>query len=281
MHACFFQQQAEEHPAATRGADWVGEQTLFHYVPERFRETLLRQGFDPRLSTKRAGEYGHGTYFAHDAVYCLAYAGGWLEDKENVAKHMLADRGQHVEHQRLSHVEDNSDCTCCLCSGCTCATEQLGDKVAVERRAEEMVNGAPSKISLLYTRVALGHCKDFEGRCASNRCIGERIAEEEWPKEGGKSWVRPPPRDASTAGGPAAALYDSICGTEGDLEWVAHPELRKHGKQYVVYNGAQAYPELVIHLERRAPLQEPEPEPEPETGDVSMLEPEPELESDA
>jgi serine/threonine protein kinase len=277
-YAAFSQQQAEDNPVAKRGyEEWKGETFLFHYVPGCFRDTLLRQGFDPRLSTKSPGEYGIGTYFAHNAVYCLAYAGNWLDSKEERAQQILADKDQHVKHMVGCSVE----------TGCTCATKQLGKLMNTEQMDAKFceIPFATSKLFLLWTRVALGHCKDFGGRCNSERRIGDKITGEEWPTEGGEHWVRPPSRPG------AGSLYDSVSGTEGDLEWVAHPVLRKNGqqcgKQYVVYESAQTYPELIIQLEKRTePLQEPEmseqSEPEPGLGTASMEpqvgEPEPERE---
>ena len=68
---------------------------------------------------------------------------------------------------------------------------------------------------------------------------------------------RGPPRPAAE-GGSENDLYDSVTGTEGHLQWAAHPRLsgsvaagEAYGRQYVVFLPAQAYPELVLHLERR------------------------------
>ena len=52
-----------------------------------------------------------------------------------------------------------------------------------------------------------------------------------------------------------AASYDSVSGTEGDLEWVKHPMFKgrghEYGRQYVTFDPCQAYPEFVVTLQRR------------------------------
>ena len=49
--------------------------------------------------------------------------------------------------------------------------------------------------------------------------------------------------------------HDSVTGTEGDLAWAENFRLRangaSYGRQYVAFNEWQAYPELVLKLERK------------------------------
>ena len=62
---------------------------------------------------------------------------------------------------------------------------------------------------------------------------------------------RPPQRPEA---GPNE-LYHSVCGTEGDLAWTENSRLRArgatYGKQYVTFETAQAYPELILQLHRK------------------------------
>eukprot|EP01047_Picozoa_sp_COSAG01_P093021 COSAG01_NODE_24251_length_785_cov_1.316327_1_plen_68_part_00 len=49
--------------------------------------------------------------------------------------------------------------------------------------------------------------------------------------------------------------YDSVCGTEADLEWTGNQRMVERGAefglQFVTFNPWQAYPELVVFLEKR------------------------------
>ena len=115
----------------------------------------------------------------------------------------------------------------------------------------EPAKRAPSKLSLVWARVALGRCKDFGGRCASSRRIGEPITSREWPKKGGDHWVRPPPRLEAPH---SRRLYDSVSGTEGDLQWVAHLSCATPAGLWKAVRRVRevaGVPELVIQLEKR------------------------------
>ncbi len=121
------------------------------------------------------------------------------------------------------------------------------------------LTGPAEPTEILWSRVALGRCKDFGHRCVSDRDHEASLAkgltpkdedkkfEREWPEERtgervGNKFLghrrRPPqvnPRDKSSD------RYNSVAGTEGDLMWTAHPDDRfrrfvaKFGKQFVVF----------------------------------------------
>eukprot|EP01047_Picozoa_sp_COSAG01_P038665 COSAG01_NODE_3151_length_6502_cov_6.673903_7_plen_555_part_00 len=203
----------------------VNELELFHYAEPRDVELIVNSSsvsFDPRLGGgEHGGEYGGGAYFAQHAIYPVAYGNGWLEGG-----------------------------------------------VELEREAS-------AEITLLLAKVSLGCCKDFGARCRSGR--GTLAAEAAGVPPGLRDWgqcddalesaaaaqsrsvprvgrhgmsafSRPPVRGANE-------LYDSVTGTEGDLAWANNPRLRDQGalfgKQYVTFDPNQAYPELVLRLERR------------------------------
>jgi serine/threonine protein kinase len=118
-------------------------------------------------------------------------------------------------------------------------------------------------ITLLWAKVALGHCKDFGARCRSSR--GDAAAQAVHigaglPDWGGaaigragenRGFSRPPVRPEACAN----ELYSSVTGTEANLAWVENPRLAvngaKFGRQYVTFETGQAYPDLVLHLRRR------------------------------
>ena len=121
---------------------------------------------------------------------------------------------------------------------------------------------AESTVALLLAKVALGRCKDFGARCRSER--GDAAAAEagvapglkdDWGdpvgRHGAAGFHRPPPFPEA---GPDE-LYHSVTGTEGDLQWSRNRRLkesgRQFGKQYVSFETAQAYPELLLYLRRR------------------------------
>jgi|EP01047_Picozoa_sp_COSAG01_P024803 hypothetical protein len=203
----------------------VNELELFHYAEPRDVELIVNSSsvsFDPRLGGgEHGGEYGGGAYFAQHAIYPVAYGNGWLEGG-----------------------------------------------VELEREAS-------AAITLLLAKVSLGCCKDFGARCRSRR--GTLAAEAAGVPPGLRDWAqcddalesaaaaqshsvprvgrhgmsafsRPPVRGPNK-------LYDSVTGTEGDLAWANNPRLRdqgeKFGKQYVTFDPNQAYPALVLQLERR------------------------------
>ena len=66
-----------------------------------------------------------------------------------------------------------------------------------------------------------------------------------------KMFSRPPQR---LEAGPNE-LYHSVCGTEGNLAFTENSRLRArgatYGKQYVTFETAQAYPELILQLHRK------------------------------
>ena len=117
---------------------------------------------------------------------------------------------------------------------------------------------ASPTLTLLWGRIALGHCKDFGARCASGRGnaaadaagMGRKLPD--WPRlGGGQGMNRPPPRPE----GGAHELYDSVTGSEGDLAWTQHPRLRERGgefgRQYVTFHPDQSYPDAILRLRRR------------------------------
>eukprot|EP01047_Picozoa_sp_COSAG01_P015667 COSAG01_NODE_787_length_13598_cov_17.218535_4_plen_860_part_00 len=206
------------------GQEVVDEHELFHYAPPEALDKILSSssvGFDPRLG---GGEYGAGAYFAQHAVYSVAYSAGWLSDD------MEKDAQGRVVR-------------------------------VVRNRSIERERAADPTVTLIWARVALGHCKDFGARCRSDRGnaaadaagVGRHLNDEDdWGpaigRGGANGYHRPPPRGATE-------LYDSVSGTEGDLAWAQHPRLRdegaKLGRQYITFDTNQAYPELVLRLERR------------------------------
>jgi hypothetical protein len=125
----------------------------------------------------------------------------------------------------------------------------------------EAERAASREITLLLAKVSLGHCKDFGARCRSSR--GDAAAEAagvspgliDWGpavgRHGEAGFNRPPMRPEA---GPNE-LFQSVTGTEGDLAWAQNPRLRaegaKLGRQYITFDTNQAYPELVLRLERR------------------------------
>jgi hypothetical protein len=130
-----------------------------------------------------------------------------------------------------------------------------------------------TEIELLWARCTLGNCKDFKARCSSHR--GHRAAElahmqpglvEDWDS----NRRLPPPLDP--AKGRRAGMYESVTGTEGDLQWTDSPRLQEKGsifgRQYVTFDRRQALPVALIRLKARHHPEEPkvelEPEPEPE-----------------
>eukprot|EP01047_Picozoa_sp_COSAG01_P040563 COSAG01_NODE_3425_length_6110_cov_36.342871_4_plen_737_part_00 len=206
------------------GQEVVDERELFHYAPPEALDKILSSSsvsFDPRLG---GGEYGAGAYFAQHAVYSVAFSAGWLSDDAE--------------------------------------TDAQGRVVRVVRNQSiERERAADPTVTLIWARVALGHCKDFGARCRSDRGnaaadaagVGRHLNDEDdWGaaigRGGASGYHRPPPRGVTE-------LYDSVSGTEGDLAWAQHPRLRddgaKLGRQYITFDTNQAYPELVLRLERR------------------------------
>ena len=126
---------------------------------------------------------------------------------------------------------------------------------------EQEMRAEPT-VALLLAKVALGRCKDFGARCRSER--GDAAAAEaglaprlkdDWGdpvgRHGAAGFHRPPPFPEA---GPDE-FYHSVTGTEGDLQWSRNRRLkasgRQFGRQYVSFETAQAYPELLLHLRRR------------------------------
>eukprot|EP01046_Picozoa_sp_COSAG06_P043017 COSAG06_NODE_5570_length_3395_cov_9.177161_1_plen_845_part_10 len=125
---------------------------------------------------------------------------------------------------------------------------------------QQELNAEPT-ITLLLAKVALGNCKDFGARCRSER--GDAAAAlagvapgltDDWGdpvgRHGATGFHRPPPH---TEAGPDE-LYHSVTGTEGDLQWSRNSRLKasghEFGRQYISFETAQAYPELLLHLRR-------------------------------
>lgn len=193
----------------------LNERTDLLHVPKRgCIEDICKsyEGFDPRNG--RQGEYGKGVYFAEHALYCIAYAEGWLDSNSKVAN----------EQKR----------------------------VAIARNEE---------IVLLWSRVILGECKDWDAKCRSARCPQEHAqkAWDGWPERDIEQGKPPRKPRGSFGGTPVIRRYNSVTGTEGDLQWAADSTLRqnKHitdvGRQFVVYDGNQAYPEYLIRVRRTVP----------------------------
>jgi hypothetical protein len=228
-----------DHSTSHGSGGKVNERKLFHWAPPKVFDRISGEegsGFETRLA--RGGEYGNGAYFAHHAIYPLAYQTNSCRNKK-------------------------------------------------ERALDWRVPPATgTKITLLWARVALGKCYNFGARCASERGDTAATAAGEptglfgdWPMDGHPTTGhrrRPPPLDRPKwAGKPMARKdmkregkpYDSVCGTEANLEWTGNKRLMdggaEFGKQFVTFNPWQAYPELVIYLEKRD--QQPEPELPPQS----------------
>ena len=110
------------------------------------------------------------------------------------------------------------------------------------------------EVQVLMALVSLGDCKDFGPLCTSRR--GDNFARDRGAACGLKdSWKegnhrnRGPPKDMADKN---SALYDSVCGTEGNLTWSPNKMMKgdgeRLGKQYVVFDVAQSYPYLRITL---------------------------------
>ena len=110
------------------------------------------------------------------------------------------------------------------------------------------------EVQVLLALVSLGDCKDFGPLCTSQR--GNNFARDrgvaprlkDFWKEG-KHRNRGPPKDMADKN---SALYDSVCGTEGNITWSPNPMLEgdgeRLGQQFVVFEAAQSYPYLRITL---------------------------------
>lgn len=190
----------------------VSERDLFHFAGEAALDAVISSE-SVGFDPRLGGssEYGAGTYFAEHAIYPVAYGQGWL-----------------------------------------------AGSCRAERRADP-------RVTLVLAKVALGFCKDFGPRCRSER--GDAAADEmglprgllgqgDWSdRMAGRSpaniFARPPQRPEA---GPNE-LYHSVSGTEGDLAWTENSRLRAHGaeygRQYVTFETAQAYPELILDLHRK------------------------------
>jgi hypothetical protein len=207
-----------------RGGAADNERMLFHGADPRILDMISTQGFAPQLA--RGGEYGDGSYFAEHAIYPLAYQNRW-----------------------------------------------------------QIPSDSSRDVCLLWVRCALGNCKDFGARCASDR--GNNAAREahklpglihDFPFEGGDPSRcavrarglscsgcmtcqghrrRPPPVNPRQGREGPAGMFDSVSGTEANLEWTGNTRLisrgSEFGRQFVTFNSWQAYPELLIHLRPKRP----------------------------
>jgi hypothetical protein len=232
-----------EHAGARLGQG-VNERRLFHWTQPKYFDLISGEegsGFETRLA--RGGEYGNGSYFAQHAIYPLAFRTNSYRDRKEKAVDWSVP-------------------------------QETG-----------------TTIRLLWARVALGNCYDFGARCASNRgdAAAKAVGEQprlygDWPMDGHPTDPkkghrrRPPPLERPTwTGRPRARTdtectgrtYDSVSGTEANLEWTGNPRLvdrgAEFGRQFVTFTPWQAYPELVVYLEKRDAELEPEPEPEAES----------------
>jgi hypothetical protein len=120
---------------------------------------------------------------------------------------------------------------------------------------------AKPEVMLLLVKVSLGRCKEFGARCRSSR--GDAAAQAAKVRPGLSDWGPPVGRNGEKTFMAAPMRlddsnerYDSVTGTEGDLEWAQHPRLRANGKefgrQYVAFNDDQTYPWLTVILERKS-----------------------------
>ena len=102
----------------------------------------------------------------------IRYGGGWLADAESLARGLLADHDVAVpQGEGAAALLDDADCPV-----------QPADLAAeAEKVVSDCLESDPT-IQLLLARVSLGRCKDFEGRCCSNRSVGGEITDAEWPK---------------------------------------------------------------------------------------------------
>jgi len=111
--------------------------------------------------------------------------------------------------------------------------------------------GEGSELTLALVSVALGKCKDWGGRCLSERSLPTPITEVEWPydREGTSQRMHGPPH------GENDSRYDSVCGTEGDLGWVKQERFadrgKEFGKQYITFHEGQTYPSLLVTVQRK------------------------------
>ena len=122
---------------------------------------------------------------------------------------------------------------------------------------------ADATITLLFAKVALGHCKDFGARCRSSRgdaaaaALGVAKGLSDWgPTDVGRrgesrGFSRPPARREAGE----HELFNSVTGTEGDLAWTENPRLTdcgsEYGRQFITFETSQAYPELILQLGRK------------------------------
>jgi hypothetical protein len=193
---------------------------LFHAATPEALEAIVSGGTAGGLDSRMArdGEYGSGAYFAEHAIYSVALR-DWLNT----------------------------------------------------HGAQAPAIGSTTK--LLLCDVVLGDCKDFGASCASNRsgkgkiCSAtckckckrkhlkrdtERIDSRcEWQCSEHCQW---PLIHEKRARGPikvAGEVYDSVCGTEQDLDWCS-PRLKAQGsvfgKQYVAFDTGQSYPQFLLEL---------------------------------
>eukprot|EP01048_Picozoa_sp_COSAG05_P013843 COSAG05_NODE_1512_length_4670_cov_13.100416_1_plen_918_part_00 len=122
----------------------------------------------------------------------------------------------------------------------------LDSDIDAERKADETV-------TLLWAKVALGRCKDFGARCRSPR--GDVAAAAAGVEPGLPDWGPPIGRAGEGTFKIPPPSHESVSGTEGDLLWAENPRLRdngaEYGRQYITFETAQSYPELVLQLQRK------------------------------
>eukprot|EP01047_Picozoa_sp_COSAG01_P044160 COSAG01_NODE_3973_length_5478_cov_1.317531_2_plen_1348_part_00 len=154
------------------------ERELFHWAPPTVVDKIFQSGsvgFDPRIGR---GEYGAGTYFAEHAIYPVALAQDWL----------------------FAGLDPTSFGTGGKWGGSGPDLPLGGSINAAAKAAIAAERTASKRITLIWGRVALGHCKDFGARCASGRgdaaadAQGVEAGLPEWPRMGdGQGLNRPPP----------------------------------------------------------------------------------------
>ena len=195
------------------------EMRLFHYAKPDVVEKIVRgnSGFDTRLGD---GEYGAGAYFAHHAVYSVAYGNNWL--------HGDFTHERSAPDERISLLVGRVCLGHCKDFGPRCRSWK-GDKYAG-------AEGVPAGLRADWGLV--------EGAAT----VGRAVAEGQMPRV----FQRGPPHPEAGDG----HQYDSVSGTEARLDWTQNPRLRnegdRFGRQFVTFEPSQAYPDCVLQLRRRS-----------------------------
>ena len=206
------------------------EMRLFHYAKPEVVEKIVRgsSGFGSRLED---GEYGVGAYFAHHAIYPVAFGNFWLHgDFTHERGAVITINGREVTTgaERISLLVGRVCLGHCKDFGPRCRSSK-GDKYAFEEDVPE------------------GLQADW-GVAKGAAAVGRAVAEGQMPRV----FRRGPPHPEAGDG----HLYDSVSGTEARLDWTQNPRLRnegdRFGRQFVTFEPSQAYPDCVVQLRRRS-----------------------------